>query len=140
MTRDAAQPLRGARVLVVEDESALGELLRLFLERAGAAVEVARSVAGARALAFAHRWHLAVLDIDLPDGNGIDLLLQLRMDPDRRTLPAVFVTGRFDAPRCRRIAALPHADLLGKPFASQQLIGAATLLLLAACRPAPPSG
>jgi DNA-binding response OmpR family regulator len=56
---------------------------------------------------------LIVLDDDLPDGRGIDLVRELRTDPRTRHLPILFCTAADPAHR-REIAAL--APVIGKPF------------------------
>ena len=65
------------RVLVVEDDFAMSELLRRLLEDI-APVTVARTVAQAREQIAAHRFALAILDIGLPDGSGTELVPVLR--------------------------------------------------------------
>ena len=85
-------------VLVVEDEPEIQASLRALLEREGYAVTVAGTVAeGRRALAGEAGSHgrpdLVLLDWRLPDGEGIDLLRELRKTSD---LPVVMVTARVD--------------------------------------------
>ena len=61
------------RVLLVEDERELRELLALGLRRAGYAVDVAATASEARELIEPHSYTLVIADWLLPDGNGIDL-------------------------------------------------------------------
>ena len=70
--------LQGIRVLVVEDDAAMRNLLSVVLERAGALVDLAESVS--EALDCFHRTTPQVLlsDIDLPDGDGYGLLEKAR--------------------------------------------------------------
>ncbi|MGE0879922.1 MAG: response regulator transcription factor [Acidimicrobiia bacterium] len=66
------------RLLVVEDDRALGEVVRRGLAEDGHAVDLEHTVAGAeRALAI-NTYALVVLDIGLPDGNGLDLCRRMR--------------------------------------------------------------
>lgn len=84
------------RVLIVEDEPQVAASLRELLEREGYAVIVAGSIAEAkRALGNAPGEALDVMLLDwrLPDGEGIDLLKELRKTSD---LPVVMVTARVD--------------------------------------------
>jgi len=80
------------RVLIVEDEPQVAASLRELLEREGYATEIARSVAEARR-ALGGTFDLMLLDWRLPDGEGIDLLKELRKTSD---LPVVMVTARVD--------------------------------------------
>lgn len=63
-------------VLLIEDDENVNAANRLFLEREGYAVRIARGVAEARRLADGET-ELAILDIDLPDGNGLSFLPEL---------------------------------------------------------------
>lgn len=127
----AASPslLAGASVLVVDDDPALRALVCAFFERAGCIVGSAPDCAAAEVRAGAAAWELAVLDIDLPDGNGIELARRLRALAARPDLPVVFVTGRPDAARRLSIAGVGSAVLVPKPFASAELLTAAALML-----------
>lgn len=79
-------------MLVVEDEPEIQASLRSLLEREGYRVSVAGSVAEGRT-ALANDVDLVLLDWRLPDGEGIDLLRELRKTSD---LPVVMVTARVD--------------------------------------------
>jgi len=79
-------------VLVVEDEPEIQASLRSLLEREGYRVSVAGSVAEGRK-ALEANVDLMLLDWRLPDGEGIDLLRELRKTSD---LPVVMVTARVD--------------------------------------------
>lgn len=121
--------LSGASVLVVDDDPAVCALVCAFFERAGCIVGSAPDCAAALGRAGAARWQLAVLDVDLPDGNGIELATQLRMLAAQPDLPVVFVTGRPDAARRLSIAGVRDAVLVPKPFAGAELLTAAALML-----------
>jgi len=70
------------RLLIVEDDQALRQLLSLELEDRGYRVTTAASCAEARAAMRSSRFDLALLDFRLPDGNGTDLVAELRsIDP-----------------------------------------------------------
>ena len=106
-----AMPRR--RVLFIEDEPAL----RLSYERAFAQrYDAAFAATGAEALALliAHHPDVAVLDLRLPDTDGIDLLRRLRaVRPDL----AVIITSAYVSLEPQlRVLALPHHGYLVKPF------------------------
>jgi DNA-binding response OmpR family regulator len=124
------QPIRArrhVRVLVIEDEVRIGEILKSGLERAGFAVDVVRLCADAReALALAP-YDAAILDLGLPDGDGLALLSQLRAA--RNGLPILILTAR-DAVE-DRVSGLDTGadDYLVKPFAITELIARLKALL-----------
>ena len=87
---------RSARVLVVDDEPAMQEVLAGRLERWGYVVEATGSVATARARAAAFRPDVVVSDLVLPDATGLDLLEQLRAEDPRRTVLLITAYGTID--------------------------------------------
>ena len=68
------------RILIVDDEENIGRSLRMILEREGYAVSVCRSVAEFNRHADARRADAYLLDMKLPDGNGIELLKSIRQN------------------------------------------------------------
>jgi len=80
------------RLLVVEDDVTVARALSRTLARAGFSVAVARSCSAARSLA--QTFDFAILDLDLPDGNGVDLARTLMTDS--RVPSVVFFTGSTD--------------------------------------------
>lgn len=93
------------RLLVVEDDVTVAKALSRTLARRGFSVAVVRSCTAARLLA--QTFDFAVLDIDLPDGNGVDLARDL-LDSGR--VPSVlFFTGSTDSAmlaRARRLGSV----------------------------------
>jgi DNA-binding response OmpR family regulator len=81
------------RVLIVEDEPQVAASLRELLEREGYAVTHAGTIADARRALGAEPLDVMLLDWRLPDGEGIDLLKDLRKTSD---LPVLMVTARVD--------------------------------------------
>lgn len=79
------------RTLLVEDHEALSEVIASGLRRAGFAVDTASSVAEAREAVSLGDYALAILDLGLPDGSGIDLLGDWRA---RMDFPVIVLTAR----------------------------------------------
>lgn len=79
------------KTLLVEDHSALSEVIAGGLRRAGFAVDIAASVAEAREAVALGDYGLAILDLGLPDGSGIDLLTAWRA---KATFPIIILTAR----------------------------------------------
>ncbi|HEY0584590.1 MAG TPA: response regulator, partial [Pseudoduganella sp.] len=82
----------GRRALVVEDDPAAADLLRLQLEGAGFTVSCAANAAGALEQARAARPDLITLDLLLPDSSGWSVLQQLRAEPGLESVPVVVVS------------------------------------------------
>jgi DNA-binding response OmpR family regulator len=115
------------RLLVVEDETELATLVRRALERAGFAVDIAASLAaGSDHLAVAV-YDTVILDLSLPDGDGLALLRRLRARGP--TTPVLLLTAR-DGPEDRVTGLDAGADdYLVKPFHMPELIARVRALL-----------
>jgi two-component system nitrogen regulation response regulator NtrX len=111
---------RRRRVLVLDDEPNIGSSLRLILEGEGFAVSIARSIAELRALGVTARADVYLVDVRLPDGNGIDVLQTLRQAND--PTPVIMISGHAtvrDAVEATRAGAF---DFLEKPLARDRLL------------------
>lgn len=115
------------RLLVVEDEPELLLLMRRALERGGFAVDIASDLAqAAQCLAIA-RYEILILDLNLPDGDGLSLLRHLRTRGSQ--LPVLVLTAR-DAVEDRVTGLDTGADdYLVKPFHIPELIARIRALL-----------
>ena len=115
------------RILVVEDEVELADAIAVGLRREGYAVDVANDVAGAIDRLSVSAYDLVTLDLNLPDGDGLDLARRIREDPalspiDDEPAPRVLmVTARDEVGE--RVAGLDEGadDYLVKPFAFAEL-------------------
>lgn len=125
VTPDSVVP--GTRLLVVEDEPAIQDMLAMSLAFVG--YEVLRASTGAEAVAHANtaKVDLALLDVMLPDTDGVDLLRQLRkVHPD---MAAVFVTAR-DALEDRLAGlTLGGDDYVTKPFSLEEVVARVGVVL-----------
>jgi len=115
-----------ARIVVVEDDASVAELVTLYLRNAGFIVEHAPSGARARVLFDEVKPALVVLDLGLPDANGIDLLKELRARADT---PVIALTAR--AEDAERVAGLDAGmdDYLTKPFNPRELVSRVKAIL-----------
>jgi DNA-binding response OmpR family regulator/signal transduction histidine kinase len=112
--------MNGLKILLIEDDLALGDAIRGSLAAAGHAPVWVRCLAQGRAQWTAGDAHVVLLDLSLPDGRGLDLLATMRRSGDR--LPVIVVTAR-DAV-ADRVAALEGGadDYVIKPFATEELL------------------
>jgi len=108
-------------VLIVEDNDLVSGALRVLFEQTGRRVSIAGTVADAIAVASADRPDLMLIDLTLPDGNGLSILEQLRRD-NRVPRVAVALTGHDDPAIAERCAELGCADVLLKPVPTRELL------------------
>jgi PAS domain S-box-containing protein len=133
LTDEAGRYAPRDRVLLVEDEPAAAALLTAILEHEGLKTVTAGTLAEAReALTDPGRFGAVVLDLRLPDGDGMDLVRFLREQPETRGIPVVVVSA--DAARGRETAVrtLEVVDWMEKPVDPDRL----TELVRAALTPA----
>jgi DNA-binding response OmpR family regulator len=115
------------RLLFVEDEVRIREILRIALERAGFVIDTVGLYAEARDALASTAYDAAILDLGLPDGDGIKLLGEIRAA--RNPLPVLVLTAR-DAVEDRVCGLNAGADdYLVKPFAMAELIARIKALL-----------
>src|SRR5579864_7787411 len=118
LTDGRAQP--AARLLVVEDEPNILELLSASLRYAGFDVLTATGGSEAVQAAQRHRPDLLVLDVMLPDMDGFDVVRRLRGGGDH--IPVVFLTARDATEDKIRGLTLGGDDYVTKPFSLEEVI------------------
>ena len=106
-------------VLVIEDEQYISKVLETLLSADGYRVITAQSGAAARAHVFSYMPDVVLLDLGLPDVDGIQLLRELREQID---LPVIVVSAR-NMER-DKVAALDNGadDYITKPFSAPELL------------------
>jgi len=113
-----ALPLQGLNLLLLDDEPLLRKQIAATLERFGADVTGASTVAAARQLAGEMNFDLALLDVNLPDGLGTDLLKE-KIFP--ATTPVIVMTAQGGVESAVEAMRLGAADYLMKPFEPAEL-------------------
>ncbi len=109
------------RILVVDDEKTICELLAEALGDAGYSVRGARSVAAAWEILAEEKFELIVLDIMMPVDNGFDLLRRLRREKKVHT-PVILLTGVSTEDDKLRAFELGADDYVVKPFSLPEFI------------------
>ncbi len=109
----------GPAILVVEDEPSIGEVVSMYLERAGYQVKVARDGEAALAALAQRLPDLVVLDLMLPKVDGLEITRWLRSQGET---PIIMLTARRE--ERDRIAGLEMGadDYVVKPFSPQELV------------------
>jgi CheY-like chemotaxis protein len=119
--------MTGSRILVVEDDASLREVLAEILSEEGYRVQCAAN--GAEALALLEGTgapDLILLDLMMPVMNGWELSRSLRADPRLARVPLVVLSARGSASP----GAVPEADaFLAKPFDAARLLQTVSRLL-----------
>ena len=110
------------RILVVEDEQPIRDLIAFGLRRAGCDVALAEHSQSALASVGDRRPDLILVDWMLPDMSGLELVRQLRRDANTRDIPIVMLTARAD--EADKVAGLESGadDYVTKPFSARELI------------------
>ena len=118
-----------ARVLLVEDEADIRELIRYSLAHAGLEVEEARD--GAEALDKLRGFvpDLVVLDLMLPGMHGLEVCQRLRARPDTARLPILIVSAKTSQADRALGLAMGADDYVTKPFSPRDLLKRAVALL-----------
>lgn len=115
----------GQPVLVCEDDPDVALILGEILRREGFRVEAVRNARAARAALAAVRFQVAIVDLNLPDADGLELIAEIRARESAATLPLIVLTARprreSDADAMSR---LQLADWLQKPVDPQRLCNA----------------
>ena len=123
----------GGTVLLVEDEEAIGTIVRTYLVRDGYRVVWVRSGEEALAEVSRHPVRIVVLDISLPGIDGFEVCRQIRA---RSSVPILMLTARDEEPD--RVAGLELGadDYVPKPFSPRELVARVKAILRRA-EPAP---
>ena len=111
-----------ARVLVVEDDHANRVLLARLLERAGHACSSAADGQSALAQAASGGVDLVLLDLGLPDMDGLEVCRRLRQEPLTAAIPIIVVTGRAGPDEFVEGAATGADGWIAKPYAYSTLV------------------
>jgi CheY-like chemotaxis protein len=119
----AFKPEARARVLVVDDDPEIVTFLATLLELEGIESQVATSAAAALAmLDRAGPPQLVLLDIAMPDRDGLDLCRALKKDPRTRDVPVFVVSARPGKDVVERALAAGAEEFIRKPFENHELI------------------
>jgi DNA-binding response OmpR family regulator len=117
------------RLLLIDDDTRLTEMVGDYLRRNGFEVDTAGSLAQGRTLLHGTSYDLLLLDLMLPDGDGLEMTRELRGQPRTRRLPLLMLTARGEP--TDRIVGLEIGadDYLPKPFEPRELLARIKALL-----------
>ena len=120
-----ADEMLHARLLLIDDDARLTSMVGDYLRGHGYEVDTAGNLADGRERLRRMAYDALVLDLMLPDGDGLDLCRELRGSPRTRTLPLLMLSARGEP--TDRIVGLEIGadDYLPKPFEPREQIGRA---------------
>ncbi|GAB4362028.1 MAG: sigma-54 dependent transcriptional regulator [Kiloniellaceae bacterium] len=117
---DLATPGAGIRVLLVEDSPSLSAVYEAYLNQAGIAPDIAETGAEATAALARQRYDVVLLDLQLPDMDGMELLRGIQADPSPASVVIITSDGSIKtAVQAMRLGAY---DFLVKPFNADRLV------------------
>jgi DNA-binding response OmpR family regulator len=108
------------RILVMDDDAYMRELMGLHLSNAGYEVLMAEDAVVAGHLVLGRRPDLILADIEMPFMNGLEFVQALRHDPSVSSIPVVFVSSRDDLEESAK--ALSAVAFLKKPVLADHLL------------------
>ena len=109
-------------IYIVEDEPDISELMSVNLENAGLSAVSFPDIAGFRSALSEKKPSLVILDIMLPDGDGMELCKELKKEHSTANMPVIMVTARGD--EIDRVLGLELGadDYITKPFSPRELV------------------
>lgn len=124
-------------LLLIDDDARLSAMVGTYLRSHGFELDCVGSLAAGRSRLKNERYDALLLDLMLPDGDGLDLTRELRADPLLQRLPLLMLTARGE-PMDRIVGLEVGADdYLSKPFEPGELLARVKALLR---RSAPDTG
>ena len=109
------------RILVADDDEDILALVTTVLERDGYKVVAARDGAAAVAAAAQQRPDLAVLDVSMPELDGLEVLRRLRADPGTSDVPVVMLSARVQEDDVKTGFETGANAYVQKPFSPREL-------------------
>jgi len=110
------------RILVVDDDPAAREVLTKMLQGAGYTVECAADGPSGLAKAKASLPDLVLLDVAMPQMDGLAVCDKLRFDPVTRDIPIIFLSAKGDEDTVALASVLDAYAFIKKPFKPQELL------------------
>ncbi len=109
-------PESKVRALVLEDDSLQLQLLSEYLQTLGVVVTGVASVRDARKSLEFSRFDVAILDVQLPDGSGLELCNEINDDPRFAAMPTIVLSSLNQANLVRKTRAAGGSYFISKPY------------------------
>lgn len=112
------------RILIVDNEEYIQEVTKICLETV-AGWEVLTASSGKEGITQAEKFQpdAILLDVMMPDMDGLTTFQKLQANPTTQTIPVIFLTAKIQASDRRRYAQMGIKEAIGKPFNPLELAG-----------------
>ncbi|WP_101760410.1 phosphate regulon transcriptional regulator PhoB [Oceanicoccus sp. KOV_DT_Chl] len=114
--------MEGKTILIVDDEAAIREMIRMSLEMAGFDCSEAGDIQQAHVQIIDNPPDLVLLDWMLPGGSGVELLRRLRKDEMTSRLPVIMLTAKTEEDNKIQGLDVGADDYITKPFAPREML------------------
>ena len=118
------------RVLIVDDEPHMLRLTELSLKKGGFEILIGRNGREALEIAVSERPDLIVMDVVMPELDGLTALRQLKENPDTTAIPVIMLTMRGQALARQEAEKSGAAIYITKPYSPSQLLAEAKRILI----------
>lgn len=129
-------PVTGKKVLIIDDESSIREMIAIALEMAGYEYLEAENIQQAHEIIVDHRPDLILVDWMMPGGSGIELTRRLKKDTTTAEIPVIMLTAKSEEDNKIQGLEVGADDYITKPFSPRELVAR----LKAVLRRATPQG
>jgi CheY-like chemotaxis protein len=117
-------PGNGKRILLIEEDNDVGQVFRVALEYAGYKVQLVNDVTKALGIVFQGMPDAIVLDLTVPDMNGLDLVRYVRKQKTGQHIPALVISSSVGGFQMNQALAAGADAFMGKPIAVDELVQA----------------
>ena len=111
-----------SKILIIEDDNTLAELLRNTLEHENFDVVIASEAMQGTTLAYDEKPDLILLDLIMPLGGGLTVLRNLKVSTHTNTIPIIVISGTSDMHLINQVKSMDIAGYCEKPFDMKDLI------------------
>ena len=122
----------GSRILVIDDEPEITEIIQTFLSETGYQVLVENNSEGAVEKARTFKPNVILLDIMMPGVDGYNICQQIKADPDLAAVPIIFLTGKDRGDDMGRSFKAGGDMFIKKPFSCERLLEIVNIVLMSA--------
>ncbi|MEW5797111.1 MAG: response regulator [Candidatus Zixiibacteriota bacterium] len=120
----------GTRVLVIDDEPEITEIVEAFLSEAGYLVASENAPENAVAKVLQFRPDVILLDIMMPHMDGYDVCQQIKKQPNFAQVPIIFLTGKDRADDMGRSFKVGGDMFIKKPFSCERLLEIVNIVVM----------
>ena len=111
--------LKNSRILLIDDDPDVCDVVQTILQETGAILVSAKSIHEAKTLARENQFHVALTDIVMPDGSGVELIRFFAQEHPDMTMIAI--TGHADRAMAQSLEEIGVRSVITKPFSASQL-------------------